>query len=131
MMATGEASDRGGTLRLALAALLAAAVALFFWRLGQRDLWSSHEARAAMNAASVLDGAALPRLFDGRPETQKPPLYYWLAASAAWLRGGVDEAAVRLPATLAAAAVVVLLAAALALRGRPLAGLLAGLILAS
>src|SRR4051812_15670735 len=69
---------------------------LFFWRLGARDLWSSHEGRAAMNARSVLSGASwLPHLDDGRAEVQKPPLYYWLVAGVAWLRGGeVDALAV-------------------------------------
>src|SRR5262245_12488590 len=94
--------DKPIPLHLACLALLLVGLALFFWRLADRDLWSSHEARAAMNAASLLDpdSNGLPRLFDGRAETQKPPLYYWLAAAIGWLRGGVDEWAVRLPATL-------------------------------
>src|SRR5260370_10154650 len=85
---------------LALPALLL----LFFYRLADRDLWSSHEARAAMDAQTVLDGDwALPQLYDGRAELQKPPLYYWLVAGIAKLRGGdVDAWAVRLPAALAA-----------------------------
>src|SRR5262245_41608918 len=85
---------------------------LFFHGLGDRDLWSSHEARAAMDAQSVLDGdLALPRLFDGRPELQKPPLYYWLVAGVARLQGGeVDAWTVRLPSTLSAVGCVLLLA---------------------
>src|SRR5436190_22951197 len=82
---------------------------LFFYRLADRDLWNSHEARAAMDAQTLLsDGAwGLPRLFDGRVELQKPPLYYWLVAGIAWLRGGaVDAWAVRLPAALAASGCV-------------------------
>src|SRR5438874_12104760 len=73
---------------------------LFFCRLADRDLWSSHEARAGMDAQTLLeDGWGLPRLFDGRPELQKPPLYYWLVAAVARVRGGpVDAWAVRLPA---------------------------------
>src|SRR5438552_2330220 len=31
---------------------------LFFYRLADRDLWSSHEARAAPNAQSILDSGA-------------------------------------------------------------------------
>lgn len=75
---------------------------LTFHGLGQRELWSSHEGRAAQDAQSILDGGdwRLPRLFDGRPELQKPPLYYWLTAAMGWLRGSVDEVAVRLPAVL-------------------------------
>ena len=78
---------------------------LFFHRLADRDLWSSHEARAGMDAQTMLDDGAwgLPHLYSGEPELQKPPLYYWLVASIAALRGGtVDAWAVRLPATGAA-----------------------------
>ncbi len=105
---------------------------LFGYRLADRDLWSSHEARAAMDAQSVLDGGgALPHLFDGRAELQKPPLYYWLVAGVAWLRGGaVDAWAVRLPAAAAALACVGAVVALL-WRRRPAAGLLAGLMLAA
>src|SRR5438094_8663458 len=54
---------------------------LIFYRLADRDLWSSHEARAAQDAQTILDDSlGLPRLFDGRLELQKPPLYYWLVA---------------------------------------------------
>src|SRR5438552_1392581 len=55
---------------------------LFFVGLGDRDLLSSHEARAAQDAQTILsDGTwLLPRLFDGHIELQKPPLYYWLVA---------------------------------------------------
>ncbi len=77
---------------------------LFFHRLADRDLWSSHEARAAMDAQTLLDDGnwGMPRLYDGRFELQKPPLYYWLTASLGWLRGGVDAWAVRLPSALSA-----------------------------
>jgi 4-amino-4-deoxy-L-arabinose transferase-like glycosyltransferase len=108
---------------------------LFFHRLGERDLWSSHEARAAMDAQSMLEpgNAGLPRLFDGRWELQKPPLYYWLVAAIAQLGGGkVDAWAVRLPSALAAAGTVLTVALAVGLGfRRPTAGLLAALILAT
>jgi 4-amino-4-deoxy-L-arabinose transferase-like glycosyltransferase len=99
--------------------LFAAVYLLFFHRLADRDLWSSHEARAAMDAQTILDDGVwgLPRLYDGRAEMQKPPLYYWLTASVGWLRGGVDAWAVRLPAAVAATLCVVLVALGLA-RGR-------------
>jgi len=103
---------------------------LFFHGLGERELWSSHEARAAQDAQSILDGGdwRLPRLMDGRAELQKPPLYYWLTALIARCRGGVDTVAVRLPATggalLTALAVYVLLRQL----ARPRAGLLASLM---
>src|SRR5262245_51426139 len=55
---------------------------LFLHGLGNRDLWNSHEARAAMDARSVLEDGSwpVPRLHDGRLELQKPPLYYWMVA---------------------------------------------------
>jgi 4-amino-4-deoxy-L-arabinose transferase-like glycosyltransferase len=114
---------------------LLAVYALFFHRLGDRDLWSSHEARAGMDAQMILDEGiwGLPRLYDGRPELQKPPLYYWLVASMAWLRGGsVDAQAVRLPAAGAALGCALAVLAGLRFgRDRALAGMLAALVLAT
>ncbi len=108
---------------------------LFIHRLADRDLWSSHEARAAMDAQSILieGNWGLPHLYDGRPELQKPPLYYWLVASLAWLRGGtVDAWDVRLPAASAATLCVLCVGIALGIgRQRPKAGRLAALILAT
>src|SRR5260370_20958225 len=51
---------------------------LFFFRLGDRDLTSSHEARAAHDAQTILTTGdwGLPRLFHGKVELQKPPLSY-------------------------------------------------------
>jgi 4-amino-4-deoxy-L-arabinose transferase-like glycosyltransferase len=107
---------------------------LFFWRLGDRDLWSSHEARAAQDAQRILETGdwLVPRLFDDQVELQKPPLFYWLVAAAGRLGGGtVDAFAVRLPSALAALATVVLVYGFLAAEGRPLAGLLAAIVLAT
>jgi len=115
-------------------ALLLLSSFLFFYRLADRDLTSSHEARAAQDAQTILTSGdwSLPRLFDGKLELQKPPLYYWLVALAARLRGGsVDALAVRLPAA-GAGLVTVILLYFLGLRlGRPLMGFLAGLVLAT
>jgi 4-amino-4-deoxy-L-arabinose transferase-like glycosyltransferase len=123
----------GAKRRIALGAL--AIYLLFFRGLGARDLWSSHEARAGMDAQMILDEGVwgLPRLYDGRPELQKPPLYYWLVAAVAWLRNSrVDSWAVRLPA--AGAALLCVLAVGIGLASgqrRALAGLLAGVVLAT
>jgi 4-amino-4-deoxy-L-arabinose transferase-like glycosyltransferase len=114
--------------RLTLAVLLAAGW-LFLAGLGGRELYSSHEARAAMNATSLLEGEALPRLFDGTLDLQKPPLYYALVAWIGWAIGGVDGWAVRLPAALAGLGIVALLLAAGWRLGRPRAGLFAALVL--
>lgn len=119
---------------LALCLLLVLCGLLFFYRLGDRELNSSHEARAAQNAQTILDTGdwGLPRLFDGRPELQKPPLYYWLVAALARLTGGrVDARAVRLPAALSALGTVLLVYLLAAARGRPRAGLIAAAILAT
>ncbi|MCI0460340.1 MAG: glycosyltransferase family 39 protein, partial [Gemmataceae bacterium] len=107
---------------------------LFFYRLGDRELTSSHEARAAQNAQTMLNTGdwGLPRLFDRRAELQKPPLYYWLVAALGWLMGGrVDGWAVRLPAALAALGTVLVVFGLCARRGRPLAGLVAAVVLAT
>src|SRR5438874_3932359 len=109
-------------------------VIFFFLHLGDRDLASSHEARAAQNAQRILDTGewALPRLYDGHVEMQKPPLFYWIVALLGALNGGtVDAWCVRLPAALAACGCVFLLLLWGQLRGRPLAGLLAAATLAT
>jgi 4-amino-4-deoxy-L-arabinose transferase-like glycosyltransferase len=107
---------------------------LFFHRLADRDLWSSHEGRAAQDAQTILDEGAwgLPRLFDRKVELQKPPLYYWLVAGLA--RCGerpVDAWAVRLPAAVAGLGGVLVVYFLLWWRGRPIAGLVAALVLAT
>src|SRR5262245_56918536 len=71
---------------------------LFLQGISSRDLWASHEARAAQNAQRMLDDGQwlLPRLYDGQVELQKPPAFYWLVAATGWLRGSVNSWAVRL-----------------------------------
>ncbi len=122
--------------KLTLAAIFLAMFAgfLFFVGLGDRDLLASHEARAAQDAQMMLsDGNwGLPRLFDGHVELQKPPLYYWLVALCGKLLGGeVNAWAVRLPAALSALGCVLFLLFLCVKSGRPLAGFLAGLVLAT
>ena len=107
---------------------------LFFFRLGNRDLSSSHEARAGQDGQSMLSSGQwdLPRLFDGRIEMQKPPLYYWMVALLGALNGGeVDAWCVRLPSALSALGCVLLLWGWGIRRGRPLAGFLAAVMLAT
>jgi Dolichyl-phosphate-mannose-protein mannosyltransferase len=103
---TSAGGPKSTAMRLTLLAATALGLyLLFFHRLTDRDLWSSHEARAAMNAQTLLDTGdwGLPALFDTTPELQKPPLYYWLVALSAAAQGGtVDALSVRLPATLSA-----------------------------
>jgi 4-amino-4-deoxy-L-arabinose transferase-like glycosyltransferase len=74
----------------------------------------------------------VPRLYDRHLELQKPPLYYWLVALTSWLRGGqVDAWVVRLPAALAGFATVLWTFYLARRSGRPRAGLLAALMLAT
>ena len=80
------------------------------------------------DAQSILDQGCwgLPRLFDRHLELQKPPLYYWVVATLARLRGGVvDAMAVRLPATLTALGGVIALFVFGVWRSRPLVGVVA------
>jgi 4-amino-4-deoxy-L-arabinose transferase-like glycosyltransferase len=106
---------------------------LFFYRLADRDLWSSHEARAAQDAQTILsDGDwVVPHLLDHRPELQKPPLYYWLVTLMAQVGGQVDAWTVRLPAALSALITILSLYFFGILRGRLLLGLAGALILAT
>jgi 4-amino-4-deoxy-L-arabinose transferase-like glycosyltransferase len=105
---------------------------LYLQGIGSRDLWASHEARAAQNAQRMLDDGnwLLPRLYDGQAELQKPPGFYWLVAIIGWLRGGVDAWAVRLPAILAGTITVLLVWHHMRQRGRPVAGFVAAAMLA-
>src|SRR4051794_32444089 len=116
------------------ASVVIAGAILLFSGLGQRDLWASHEARAAQDAQRILDDGdwLLPRLFNGQVELQKPPLYYWLAAICGWLRGGqVDALAVRLPAAVAGGGTILIAFGFLARQGRFVAAVLAATVLLS
>jgi 4-amino-4-deoxy-L-arabinose transferase-like glycosyltransferase len=107
---------------------------LFFHRLANRSTWSSHEARAAQDAQTILlDNAwGLPHLFDRKVELQKPPLYYWLVAGIAYLRGTpVDAWSVRLPAACAGLGGVLLVCLLGLARRRPIAGFTAAAMLAT
>jgi 4-amino-4-deoxy-L-arabinose transferase-like glycosyltransferase len=93
---------RRAELGIALAAAL-----LFLVGLGGRDFWEPDEPRhgaIAEELRELRNGPAqlvVPRL-NGEPYTQKPPLYYWLAAGSGTVRGFVTEGAARLPSALAA-----------------------------
>lgn len=106
---------------------------LFFHRLTDRDLWSTHEARAAQQGQMILETGdwLLPRLLDGRPDLQKPPLYYGWVAGLGWLQGGVDAWSVRLPASLAATLTCLVVCFGMWQLNRPWAGVAAVLILAT
>lgn len=107
---------------------------LLFFRLGHRDLYSSHEARAAQNAQRMLDTGewGLPVLFDGRIDLQKPPAYYWAVAVVGYLNGGcVTEWVTRFPSALAGFVCCLAVYAFLRLEGRRTAAVAAMLVLAT
>ena len=114
--------------------VLVAALLLLPW-LGQLDLWAPDEPRYAQISEEIRAlehgprGLALLHL-NGQPYTQKPPLYFWLAAGFGSFNGHVDHWSARLPSALAGIAIIGLTAAF----GRHLytharAGLVASLLL--
>ncbi len=120
----------------ARALVLGAAALLVFVRLGATDLWPPDEPRYALVAEELrtmehgASGLVLLHLH-GAPYSQKPPLFYWLAAAAGAPLGRVTEVAARLPSALAGlATVAATIAIGTLLFGRG-AGTLAGLLLAT
>ncbi len=110
------------------------AAVLFFWRLEDRGLWASHEARAAQHAQRMLDSGdwGLPTLYDGQVDLQKPPGYYWLVALCSLPNQATVTAwTVRLPAALAGLGCVLLVFTTLVQRQRLLAAVIASLVLAT
>lgn len=93
--------------RGALLLLLAAACLLYGARLGATDLWAPDEPRYAAIADELRSwrhgarGLVLLHLNDVA-YTQKPPLYFWLAAAIGAPLGRVTETAARLPSVAAA-----------------------------
>jgi 4-amino-4-deoxy-L-arabinose transferase-like glycosyltransferase len=116
-------------------ALAAATILLLGAGLGSTDLWAPDEPRFAQIAEelrSLQNGPTGLVLLhaNGEPYTQKPPLYYWLAAGLGSAAGRVTEVAARLPSAIAGVAgVAATVAFGRALFADPRAGLLAGAIL--
>jgi 4-amino-4-deoxy-L-arabinose transferase-like glycosyltransferase len=102
------------------ALLVAAAGALLFARLGQLEASAPDEPRYLQISEEVRAleqgprGLVLLHLND-EPYTQKPPLYYWLAASVGAAHGRVTELAGRVPSA-AASVLLVWLTASLGAR---------------
>jgi 4-amino-4-deoxy-L-arabinose transferase-like glycosyltransferase len=100
---------------LALAAVLTAGAALLLAGLGGHDLWPPDEPRYGAIAEELRSfvhgwrGLVLLHA-NGTAYTQKPPLYFWLAALAGAPFGRVSEAAARLPSALAGFATLLLVA---------------------
>jgi 4-amino-4-deoxy-L-arabinose transferase-like glycosyltransferase len=93
------------------AVVLAAAAVLLLAGLGNLDADAPDEPRALQIAEEMRSGEHGARglvllHLNGEPYTQKPPLYYWLAALAGAPGGRVTEWAARLPSALAGIAAV-------------------------
>jgi 4-amino-4-deoxy-L-arabinose transferase-like glycosyltransferase len=93
--------------------VLAAAALLLLAGLDAVDLWAPDEPRYAQVAEELRSGehgpAGLVLLhLNGEPYTQKPPLWFWLAAGIGAPLGRVTELAARLPSALAGIALVAL-----------------------
>jgi 4-amino-4-deoxy-L-arabinose transferase-like glycosyltransferase len=102
--------------RALVALLLAGAALLYGARLGATGFWAPDEPRYGQVAEELRAGdhgpAGLVLLrLNGEPYTQKPPLYFWLAAAAGAPGGRVTEAAARLPSALAGVGLVALVVA--------------------
>jgi 4-amino-4-deoxy-L-arabinose transferase-like glycosyltransferase len=95
------------------ALVLVAAAVLLLAGLGRLDADAPDEPRALQIAEELRSfehgpaGLVVLHL-NGEPYTQKPPLYYWLAAAAGAPGGRVTELAARLPSALAGLCVVAL-----------------------
>jgi 4-amino-4-deoxy-L-arabinose transferase-like glycosyltransferase len=91
--------------------LLLGAAVLLLARLGGTGLWAPDEPRYGHVAETVrsmefgASGLVLLHV-NGKPYTQKPPLYYWLAAAAGAPGGRVSELAARLPSAIAGIALI-------------------------
>jgi 4-amino-4-deoxy-L-arabinose transferase-like glycosyltransferase len=92
--------------RHAFLILLVATALLYGAGLGGRDFWAPDEPRYGAIAEELrsfrhgASGLVLLHLNDV-PYTQKPPLYFWLAAAFGVPQGRVHEIAARLPSALA------------------------------
>jgi 4-amino-4-deoxy-L-arabinose transferase-like glycosyltransferase len=107
--------------------LLVLSYPLFFYKLGDRDIWSPDEDEyVQVNREMVLDGHWIYPTVNGQPYSIKPPLFNWLGSSFAKLNGEVTEYTSRLPSALAASAGILILY----FIGRKLFGHRAGLLAA-
>jgi 4-amino-4-deoxy-L-arabinose transferase-like glycosyltransferase len=114
--------------------VLAAAALLLFLGLGWTDFWPPDEPRAGAIAEEMRSfvhgwrGLVLLHL-NGEVYTQKPPLFYWLAALCGAFVGRVSEAAARLPSAIAGFLTVAIVCRLGRTLFRPRVGVLAGVLL--
>ncbi len=83
---------------------------LFFYKLGDRDIWSPDEDEyVQVNREMVYDGHWIFPTANGQPYYIKPPLFNWLGSAFAVVNGDVTEYTSRLPSAIAAAAGILLI----------------------
>ncbi len=114
-----------------LIVLVALSASLFFYKLGHLSLWDPDEPRYAETAKQMVKtGDWLVPRFNGQERFDKPVLFYWLIALAYKLLGVSEFAARFWPALFGVGGVIMAY-----LLGKkmfsPLAGFLAGLVLAT
>lgn len=82
---------------------------IFFFNLGERDLWDPDETRYAVVAREMRETGqwVLPRL-NGVIYAEKPPLFFWMVNLSVFLLGEDSELANRLPSALAGFATILL-----------------------
>jgi 4-amino-4-deoxy-L-arabinose transferase-like glycosyltransferase len=111
--AGGPAARAGEAPRAAGGWIVAVAALLLLPALGRVDVWAPDEPRYVQVAEELRSfehgarGLVLLHL-NGEAYTQKPPLYFWLAALAGAPLGRVTEGAGRLPSALAGIGLVAL-----------------------
>ncbi|MDQ1300498.1 MAG: hypothetical protein QG637_416, partial [Chloroflexota bacterium] len=89
--------------RWLLFGLLAFGALLFFVNLGGYDLWPADEPRFGEVAREMMQsGDYLAPHVNGEPYKEKPPLLFWLIATASAPFGDVTEFSARVPSALAA-----------------------------
>jgi 4-amino-4-deoxy-L-arabinose transferase-like glycosyltransferase len=116
--------------------VLAAAALLLCVGLGVTDFWPPDEPRAGAIAEEMRSfvhgwrGLVVPHL-NGEVYTQKPPLFYWLAALSGAPFGHVSEAAARFPSAVAGLLTVVLVCYLGRTLFQPRVGALAGVLVLS
>jgi 4-amino-4-deoxy-L-arabinose transferase-like glycosyltransferase len=91
--------------RALLVALLCAAAIVYAMPIGARPIWNQDEARVILLAEDTLrHGLRLPARVRDAPYLNKPPLFFWSVALAAWPAGRASDREAPIPSVVAALA---------------------------
>ncbi len=94
------------SIKLAETAFWLTAFFLLFYALGFRSLWGSEGRWAEVAREMLLFHDFFHPQINGQPYFDKPLFTYWAIIPAAWISGGLNELAARLPSALAGLAAV-------------------------